>query len=113
MTCNMQPPWEFLLSASRTSLQSYELSRLNHASNLKKQCVQLLEAWLEENTNAMLARLLLDRPQPLAAAEQPEGAAETAPIPELRVIERRRQVRRASDNIFADAAAPADRIRHG
>jgi len=29
---NALPPWEFLLSASRNSLQSYELSRLGHAA---------------------------------------------------------------------------------
>src|SRR5207248_6196323 len=30
--CRVSPQWEFLLSASRNSLQSYELSRLSHAS---------------------------------------------------------------------------------
>jgi hypothetical protein len=50
-----QPPWEFLLSASRNSLQSYELSRLSHAANLRKEIAQLLDSWLEENTAAMLA----------------------------------------------------------
>jgi len=43
-----QPPWEFLLSASRNSLQSYELSRLSHAANLRKEITQLLDSWLEE-----------------------------------------------------------------
>src|SRR4029077_14482214 len=39
-----QPPWEFLLSASRNSLQSYELSRLSHAANLRKEIMQLLDS---------------------------------------------------------------------
>ena len=43
-----QPPCEFLLSASRNSLQSYELSRLSHAANLRKEITQLLDSWLEE-----------------------------------------------------------------
>src|ERR1043166_4693433 len=54
-----QPPWEFLLSASRNSLQSYELSRLSHAANLRKEIAQLLDSWLEENAAAMLARWLM------------------------------------------------------
>ena len=54
-----EPPWEFLLSASRNSLQSYELSRLSHAANLRKEIAQLLDSWLEENTAAMLARWLM------------------------------------------------------
>ncbi len=53
-----QPPWEFLLSASRNSLQSYELSRLSHAANLRKEISALLDQWLEENASAMLARWL-------------------------------------------------------
>jgi hypothetical protein len=31
---NRQPPWDVLLGASRNTLQSYELSRLNHAANI-------------------------------------------------------------------------------
>jgi hypothetical protein len=38
-----QPPWEFLLSASRTSLQSYEFTRLSHAANLRKEIGTLLD----------------------------------------------------------------------
>ena len=48
-----QPPWEFLLSASRTSLQSYELTRLSHAANLRKEIGTLLDQWLDENSSAM------------------------------------------------------------
>jgi len=56
-----QPPWEFLLSASRNSLQSFELSRLAHAANLRKEITALLDQWMEENAAAMLARLLLQQ----------------------------------------------------
>ncbi len=44
--CKTQPPWEFLLSASRNSLQSYELSRLSHAANLRKEIGALLDLWM-------------------------------------------------------------------
>ena len=56
-----QPPWEFLLSASKNSLQSYELTRLSHAANLRKEIGTLLDQWLEENSSAMLARWLMDQ----------------------------------------------------
>ena len=45
---NALPPWEFLLSASRNSLQSYELSRLGHAANLRKEVAPMLDQWVEE-----------------------------------------------------------------
>ncbi len=73
----IQPPWEFLLSASRHSLQSYELSRLSHASNLRKEIAALLDLWIEENSSAMLARWLLehqDREAEAAAESRPQAA---------------------------------------
>jgi len=51
---NALPPWEFLLSASRNSLQSYELSRLGHAANLRKEVAPMLDQWVEEIAAAML-----------------------------------------------------------
>jgi hypothetical protein len=54
-----QAPWEFLLSASRNTLQSYELSRLSHAANIKKEITALLHQWLEETTAANPARWLI------------------------------------------------------
>lgn len=56
-----EPPWEFLLSASRNSLQSYELSRLAHAANLRKEISALLDQWVEENACAMIARWLIEQ----------------------------------------------------
>ena len=80
-----QSPWEFLLSASRNTLQSYELSRLAHAANLRKEITALLDQWLEEKTAAEVARWLLeqrDRPDssPVedAASEEPRSSSLTA-----------------------------------
>jgi len=56
-----QPPWEFLRTASTFSLRSYELSRLNHAANLRKEISNLLDQWLEENACALLARWLVEK----------------------------------------------------
>jgi hypothetical protein len=79
-TPKTEPPWEFLLSASRNSLQSFELSRLSHAANLRKEIGQLLDSWLEETAAAMLARWLMEqqrvRPPPTSEAPQ---ASESRP----------------------------------
>ena len=92
--CKTQPPWEFLLSASRNSLQSYELSRLSHAANLRKEIGALLDLWMEENSSAMLARWLMEqreRPQPV---QQDISGVESAP----------KNGHSVSDNLFADRA---------
>jgi hypothetical protein len=54
------PPIDYLHSASRSSLQSFELSRLNHAANLRREIAVLMDQWLEETAEAMLARWMLD-----------------------------------------------------
>jgi len=93
-----QPPWEFLLSASRTSLQSYELSRLSHAANLRKEISALLDQWLEENASAMLARWLMEQRERPPQAPEPASTGE-APL---------RSGHTVSDNFFADrAVSPA------
>ena len=48
-----EPAWDFLLSASRSSLQSYELSRLSHAANVRKEIIELFDVWLEETSSAL------------------------------------------------------------
>jgi hypothetical protein len=91
-----QPPWEFLLSASRNSLQSYELSRLAHAANLRKEVAALVDQWVEENSSAMLARWLMDQ------REQP-----TRPNEPLPITEKLAETRLAgSDNFLADRSVP-------
>lgn len=54
-------PYQFLLKASVPTLQSFELSRLNHAANLKKQIVDLIDQYLDESTAALLARAMIMR----------------------------------------------------
>jgi len=112
-----QPPWEFLLSASRNSLQSYELSRLSHAANLRKEITQLLDSWLEENTAAMLARWLMEQRERPAAREHSEGPAspagssvghgERTPGHEARG----KAAHAASDNFFADQTSSPPEFR--
>jgi hypothetical protein len=96
-----QPPWEFLLSASRNSLQSYELSRLGHAANLRKEIGALLDLWMEENSAAMLARWLMEQ------RERPQQVQEDA----LAGESTGKNGHIASDNFFEDRAVttPANR----
>jgi hypothetical protein len=64
------PPWDYLHEASDPSLESFELSRLNHAANLRKEIAALLEQWIAETAEAFLARWLRqgrkfpDQPEP-------------------------------------------------
>ena len=53
--------WEFLLNSSKSTLQAYESSRLNFATNLRKEIEQLLQVWVDESSNALLARWLIER----------------------------------------------------
>ena len=42
-----QPPLEYLVECSKASLESFQLSRLNRASNLQKECSQVVEEWVQ------------------------------------------------------------------
>ena len=53
--------WDFLLNSSKSTLQAYESSRLNFATNLRKEIEQLLQVWVDESSNALLARWLIER----------------------------------------------------
>lgn len=62
------PPLDYLLAASRTSLQSFELARLNHAANLRQEIAALIDQWVQETSEAMLARWMLDNHKSLRSA---------------------------------------------
>src|SRR5271170_7068189 len=87
-----QPPWEFLLTASRNSLQSYELTRLSHAANLRKEITALMDQWLEENSSAAVARWLI------AQREHPTDSTDTPAAADCHLA----NGASASDNFFAD-----------
>ena len=108
-----QPPWEFLLSASRNSLQSYELSRLAHAANLRKEIGALLDQWMEENACALLARWLIEqRERPPRVPEPALGEGlfsfngHAAPHPVASAV-----AHSVSDNVFSDRPGPSAEIR--
>lgn len=54
------PPLDYLQAASRASLQSFELTRLNHAANLRNEIAALIDQWVQETSEATLARWMLD-----------------------------------------------------
>src|SRR5689334_11116244 len=87
------PPWEFLLSASRNSLQSYELSRLGHAANLRKEVAPMLDQWVEEIAAAMLARWVMEHRERELASPAVRSAVPDEPGS-------------ASDNFFPNSAPP-------
>ena len=65
------PPLEYLRQASPASLQSFELSRLNHAANLRREISALIDQWIQESSEAMLARWVLDQRNSLHESRLP------------------------------------------
>jgi hypothetical protein len=108
-TQRTQPPWEFLLSASRTTLQSYELSRLGLASNLRKEITALIDQWVDELVNSMIARSLIEqRERKVVAMEADAPPLQTVPEAQGTGTEP------ASYNIFPERLArPHVSRRHG
>ena len=80
----------------KSSLQSYELTRLALASNLRKEIGALLDQWLEENAAAMLGRWLMEQ------RERSVKYAEALHGDDLR----RPGTPSVSDNFLADPAVP-------
>lgn len=74
-TPRIVPPLDYLRKASPASLQSFELSRLNHAANLRREIATLIDQWIQESSEALLARWMLDH------RDSPH--ASSSPAPEL------------------------------
>jgi hypothetical protein len=60
MTLAAQPSVEYLLSASTTSLESLQLSRLAQIAALKSQIHEALEAWATAEMDVRLTRFILE-----------------------------------------------------
>lgn len=83
------PPLEYLQAASRASLQSYELTRLNHAANLREEIAALIDQWIQETSEALLARWMLDHHKSMQSAPMTSSELvrtlvdpSTVPLPE-------------------------------
>jgi hypothetical protein len=77
ITSRLTPPLDYLQAASRASLQSFELTRLNHAANLRQEIAALIDQWIQETSEAMLARWMLDHHNSLQPASLPPAEAST------------------------------------
>lgn len=74
-------PLDFLLSASKQSLQDLELSRLNHAAEIDKRLRALVRELADELATATVARLLMEDNRLLADTRQ--GTLEFMPRPPM------------------------------
>jgi hypothetical protein len=99
----VSPAWDFLHHASLPSLESFELSRLNHTANLRKEVAALLEQWIEELAEAMVARWIREDRKLFPQRRQGVGMLSDAELPlpaqsialQPRQAERRLRPRRA------------------
>jgi hypothetical protein len=66
------PPWDYLHQASIPSLESYELSRLNHAANMRREIGALIEQWVEDMAHALLAQWVREDRVVVPPAIQPK-----------------------------------------
>jgi hypothetical protein len=53
-------PLEYMVTCSKSTLESLELGRLNQVSNLRKELRQVLEEWIDCEVDARLARWILE-----------------------------------------------------
>lgn len=78
------PLLEYLATSSAAGLEAFELSRLNVLANLRKECEQILDEFVENEVQARIARFLAEkrRNRDLHARDTLHlGAEDVAPIP--------------------------------
>lgn len=56
-----RPPLEYLVTSSRATIESFELTRLNQIANLRKELQGVLDEWVESEVEAQLARWMLQQ----------------------------------------------------
>lgn len=78
-----RPPLEYLASCSKVALESFELSRLSEASNLRKEVQQILQGWIDTEVDARLARWILESKQTQARDGLQGAMAEPVPLKQL------------------------------
>jgi hypothetical protein len=54
------PPVDFLVSSSNTSLEEFELARLNKAANLRKEMREIVDEWVDAEVDSRVARWILE-----------------------------------------------------
>lgn len=74
-------PLEYLAACSTMALESYELSRLNQASNLRKEFREVIEEWIQSEADARLARWILESKRAQPASANPSASLPDGPVP--------------------------------
>jgi hypothetical protein len=61
MTKAAQPPFEYLATASQTSLEGFEIARLNQIATFRKEIERAIADWVAAEADVRLARWILER----------------------------------------------------
>lgn len=104
-----QPPLEYLVECSKASLESFQLSRLNRASNLQKEFSQVAEEWVQTEVSFRLARWILDgrqlqacpldSPRLRTALPEPRAQLNLEVVPKLESVSDEKQIERTLSRI--------------
>jgi len=78
-----RPPLEYLATCSKVALESFELSRLTEASNLRKEVQQILQGWIDTEVDARLARWILESKQAQAQGGLKKAMGQPVPLKQL------------------------------
>ena len=78
------PPLEYLITSSQTGLENFDLGRMNAIANLRKELGELVEEWIEAETQSRLARWILDcrRTQEASSAQDNSELSRILPAEE-------------------------------
>jgi hypothetical protein len=101
-------PMKYLATSSDTSLESFRLSRMNRAANLRKELFDVVEEWIEAEVEARVAERLLERSEqeragPIDVAPLIEAGAERAALDRCKRCSRRSIRADADARIARDA----------
>src|SRR5271156_1692579 len=108
------PPLEYLVTSSQAGLENFELVRLNTIANLRKEFGDLLEEWIEAETQSRLARWILECRRTQDAASDPRLSKLSAPLPVEAIDENRLPLFDGALNSqeFQSQSSPVDHFPH-
>src|SRR5271155_1724926 len=109
-----EPPVEYLRQCSPTSLRYFEMSKLEHVANLRRELAVLLEQMMEESALALFARWMLEK---RVAPRGPSAAAGLSPTGAngngAKAASARLERRLLSDFVAAPTRAQSARLAAG
>ena len=69
-----EPPVDYLRECSSTSLRYFEMSKLEHVANLRRELSVLLEEMMEESALALFARWMIEKRTAPGTSAGPRGS---------------------------------------